>query len=258
MINYDKWCDSAQANIKNHEIRILTGRDADRDQAISLIAKKVPSHFASEEHLARVLKKLGKAKAAKFIEDKLPQTDNIRSGDLGEILACEYVEESTDYDMPIKRLRYKDHREMSMRGDDLIGVKMPEGKNPLGLLKGEIKSRVALTTAVVDEARKALRSNEGRPSPHALSFVAARLHDAGNHGPADVIDDAQLKHGIKLNQVAHLLFTFTGNDPKTFLENNLNAYTGRVKQHGVGLRVKGHKAFVKAVYEKVAEDGNDG
>lgn len=257
MVKYDKWCDRTEAKVKTHDLRVLTSKDARLDQAIALVAEKVPTHFAAEERLAGVLKRLGKEKAANYIEDKLPQSDKIRSGDLGEILACEYVDDATDYAMAIKRLRWKDHREMSMRGDDLIALKMPEGKAPLKFLKGEIKSRMALTTAVVEEARKALRANSARPSPHALTFVADRLREIGKHDIADAIDDAQLKTSIKLNQVAHLLFTFSGNDPKTFLEEDLKNYTGQVQQYGVGLRVKGHKAFVRAVYEKVIANGHD-
>ena len=47
----------------------------------------------------------------------------IRSGDLGEIYATEWIDaHSGGYRAPIKRLRWKDHRNMAMRGDDVIGI----------------------------------------------------------------------------------------------------------------------------------------
>jgi hypothetical protein len=66
---------------------------------------------------------------------------NVRgSGELGEILATELVEEMMDYEVPVRRLRYKDGREMALRGDDFIGIRVNAAGN-LHLLKGESKSR---------------------------------------------------------------------------------------------------------------------
>ncbi len=87
------------------------------------------------------------------------------------------------------------------------------------------------------------------------AFLADRLHDRGQSGLADLIDEAQLGKGIKLSQVSHLMFTFSGNDPAPFLRNDLGAYKGKVLQHSVGLRVHKHQAFIKAVYKKVIADG---
>ena len=47
----------------------------------------------------------------------------MRSGDLGEIYATEWIDSSERrLRAPIKRLRWKDHRNMAMRGDDVIGI----------------------------------------------------------------------------------------------------------------------------------------
>jgi hypothetical protein len=222
------------------------------------VAAIVPTHYAAEEHIARILDRLGKTQAAQFIREKLPESKAIRSGDLGEILATEYIAANTSYAVPIKRLRWKDHRNMAMRGDDVIGIEQDSGNDHLYFLKSEAKSRVTLSAAVLVEARASLDKDDGLPSPHALSFVSERLLQAGEIALADAIDTAQLKEGITSEDVEHLLFTFSGNDPSAFLQDTLEVYCGPVSQYGVGLRINGHAQFVHDVYEKVIADGNDG
>jgi len=125
--------------------------------------------YASPDRIAHILEKLGKSKAAAYVREKLPKGNKPRSGDLGEILATQYIDECTEYDVPIRRLRWKDHREMAMRGDDVIGIGSAEVDLPIRFIKSETKSRLALSTAVVLEARLALNDNGGlvRLSPDA-------------------------------------------------------------------------------------------
>jgi hypothetical protein len=82
--------------------------------------------------------------------------------------------------------------------------------------------------------------------------------ELGNTALADAIDDAQLKLGIPLQSVRHLLFTFSGNAPDAYLTASLQAYTGPLAQWSVGLRVDGHAAFVGNVYDLVISNANNG
>lgn len=252
MSNFAKWCTTKKVSVKGHDLQVLTADTAKLRIGTDAVAKIVPGHYASEKRVADILERLGKAKAAEYIKHKLPKGKSIRSGDLGEILAASYVTELMPYEVTVKKLRWKDHREMAMRGEDIIAVRINSKGKSLELLKGETKSRAALTAAVLTEARTALRKNNNRPSPHALSYVADRLFELGKIDVANAIEDAQLKKGIKLSQMAHFLFTFSGNDPVRLLERNLVAYKGQVSQYVVGLWVRSHQAFIKAVYGKVA------
>jgi len=255
MSGIKNWCASKDEDVKIHHLRVLEVDPAKITTAIEEIPKVVPGHYASAERVARLMQRLGKPAAAKFIEDKLPTSKSIRSGDLGEILGSSYVTEFTDFTTGINRLRWKDHREMAMRGDDIIAVRIVSSPEKINFLKGEVKSNVSLSPSTVTKARKALLNNKSRPSAHALTFLADRLHDKGQNDLADLIDDAQLVLGIKLKQVSHLMFTFSANDPTSILRNDLNAYTGTVAQYAVGLRVKTHQTFIKSVFEKVIADG---
>lgn len=147
---------------------------------------------------------------------------------------------------------------MAMRGDDVIGIARDQATDRLEFLKVEAKSRATLSARVVREARAGLDKDGGLPSAHALSFISARLLELGDTALADAIDDAQLKFGIPLQSVRHLLFTFSGNSPDGHLAGSLKAYSGPIPQWGVGLRVTGHAAFVGDVYDRVIANANNG
>ena len=228
------------------------------DVGIKAAAAVVPGHYASEERVAHALRRLGKQGAAKLIEEKLPTTKQIRSGDLGEIFATEWIDAySGGYRAPIKRLRWRDHRNMAMRGDDVIGMKQDVNTQRLLFLKTEAKSRAKLTSQVLDEARAGLDKDGGRPSAHALTFISECLFEMKNFSLVDAIDDALLKQGIPPESVTHLLFVFTGNAPEKLLTTALQNYAGSIGQWGIGLHVEGHGKFIGAVYDKVIADANN-
>lgn len=258
MAQFNDWCLSVDEPVGNHFRRVMTGQAANLAAGVQATAAIVPGHYASEEQMARAFARLGKLEAAALIQGKLPTTKAIRSGDLGEIYATEWIDaHSGGYHAPIKRLRWKDHRNMAMRGDDVIGILQDAQTQRLQFLKTEAKSRAALTGQVLTEARAGLDKDGGLPSAHALSFISARLLELGNLPFADAIDDALLKHGIPVQSVRHLFFTFSGNAPYALLATSLQSYPGPINQWGIGLRVEGHGAFIGAVYDRVIADANN-
>ncbi|MBO9829267.1 DUF1837 domain-containing protein [Xanthomonas sp. A2111] len=257
MAQFNDWCSAVDTQVGNHFIRVMTGQPERLPAGMQATAAIVPTHYASEEQVARALARLGKPAAAALIQGKLPTTKAIRSGDLGEIYATEWIDAHTAYRAPIKRLRWKDHRNMAMRGDDVIGILQDAQTQRLHFLKTEAKSRALLTAQVLTDARAALDKDGGLPSAHALTFISARLLELGNLPLADAIDDALLKHGIPAQNVRHLLFTFSGNPPDALLTGALQAYPGAINQWGVGLRVQHHAIFIGAVYDRVIADANN-
>lgn len=257
MVRFNDWCDGNDTQLGTHHLHIKTGRAVDRLTGVQLSAAAVPSHYAAEERVARALRRLGKPGAADLVTGLLPQTKQIRSGDLGEIYATEWIDAHSGYRAPIKRLRWKDHRNMAMRGDDVIGMILDQATQRMRFLKTEAKSRASLRAQTLTEARAGLDKDNGRPSSHALSFISARLLELANEPLADAIDDALVRHGIPLASVRHLLFTFSGNPPQALLTQSLQAYPGQINQWGVGLHVDGHAAFVGAVYDRVIANANE-
>jgi hypothetical protein len=221
--------------------------------AKKVVAAAVPSYYTQPKRVAQLLSDLGKPAAAKYVAEKLPTTVAIRSGDLGEILCNAYLLEATTYKRGIRRLRWKDHRNMSMRGEDVLGFRV-ESDGTLHVLKAEVKSGVSMSSTTIGKARAALCANVGLPSPHALAFVADRLKEPGGDKVlANALDRATLVTRLKKSQVMHMLFTFSGNNPSTQMETNLTAYTGKIKQRYVALHVDGHQAFIKSVYKAVGK-----
>lgn len=256
-MEFKDWCDSEDTALGNRHLRVMRGRPADIPTAIRSTATGVPTHYVAEERIAAALARLGKTASAKLIIDLLPQTSQIRSGDLGEIYATEWINADSGYRAPIKRLRWKDHRNMAMRGDDVIGMALDPATQRLRFLKTEAKSRIDLRTRTLEDARSGLDKDGGLPSPHALSFISARLMDLGTETLlVDAIDEALYRHGIPADTVTHLTFTFSGNSPQALLTQALLAYPGPFGQWGVGLHVDDHAAFVGAIYEQVIVDAN--
>jgi hypothetical protein len=226
-------------NLKNALIRVL------------------PDYYADPQSMAATLARLGKNAAAQKLLTKIPEVKKIRSGDIGEVLTSDYIEESTDFTVPIRKLRWRDHRNMAMRGDDVIGIFVDQQHQTIKFLKAEAKANKALSRKVLQEARAELDLDEGFPAPHALEFVAERLRETGNQALSDLIEKVQLVDGIRANQVEHLLFTFTASNPATLQKESFDAYDGNIKQTSVGFRVTEHQELIAGVYQGVIDGLND-
>ena len=255
-MNFEKWFDISAEVVNGHDYTAVNLVASDLEPVVNEIACMVPDHYIDPESIASTLERLGKPAAAKKLRTKLPQEKIMRSGDLGEILGMEYIDNQTQYFVPIKKLRWKDHQEMAMKGEDVIGIRLIETSQKPHFLKTEVKSRKKLQTEDVQNARSTLNVNEGRPTPHALAFLGERLREGGSTKLADIIDDAQWRDGIATSQMKHLLFTFTGNNPNRYQKAILETYGGNIKQQAVGLRIKKHQEFIAGVFEEV-ESGFD-
>ena len=252
MLQLSSWCVFSDVVIGDHNLYLVTGDPNRVSIGVEKTARIVPDHYLAEERVARTFDRLGKSEVASLIRDRLPMTKNLRSGDLGEIYATEWINaHSSGYNAPVKRLRWRDHRNMAMRGDDVIGIRVDPQSNRVFFLKTESKSRRRLTNTVLVEARAGLDKYDGLPSAHSLAFIADRLFELGDLQLADLIDEALLKYGISINDVKHLIFTFSENCPKELLTSVLQNYQGEILQWGVGFKVDRHEEFVNAVYDQV-------
>ncbi|MBK7670732.1 MAG: DUF1837 domain-containing protein [bacterium] len=206
----------------------------------------IRGHYVDPKITARRIASLGATKTAALLREHVPTEKKARSGDLGELLATEIAELELHYDVPIRRLRWKDGREMALRGDDIIGV--ARSKDKLLLLKGESKSRAALSTAALNEAGEALDSHRGRPTRHSVLFVAERLREMGGDDLAEELEEAVLEsfRGIP---VSHMLFVLTGGPPKSLLEAHLKGAAKKKRiRHAIGVRIKDHAEFIKLLF----------
>jgi len=69
MSNFKDWCNEAESSVSTHKLRRLSADPAKQAHAVEVIAKAVPEYYAAPSRVAGLLKKLGKAAAAKFVEE---------------------------------------------------------------------------------------------------------------------------------------------------------------------------------------------
>ena len=250
---------SSESSVKNslsHSFQCVELKPDEFDDFVSALVKIVPDHYLAPNSVADILERLGKKAAAQKLIDKIPEVKKIRSGDIGEIVTTDFIEESTKFFVPIRKLRWRDHRNMAMRGDDVIGVCANHSEQTVCFLKAEAKSYQSLNNDALSKARTELDNDRGLPAPHALGFVIDRLKDIGEDKLAHLLEKAQLVNGINTDQVEHMLFVLTASNPASLQKDALFAYEGEIKQSSVGFRVSRHQELIARVYQGVL-DGLD-
>jgi len=244
---FDRWLEVRDRTIRRHQKILLREKDGVRDALLDDLRNVVRSHYVSPEITARRLAELGALRTAALLRERLPAGKRSRSGELGEILATEFVTRKLAYEVPILRLQWKDGREMALRGDDVVAFHK-DANDGLSFLKGEAKSRARLTPDVVRQAADSLDQDHGRPGRHSVLFVAERLREQGADEIAVLLENAVL-NSFSGCVVEHLLFTFSGNSPDVHLSNHLKALRSGRRRYAVGLRIDDHGDFIQRIYE---------
>lgn len=234
---YPTWVDEASPVAG---LVLLAEKAGARAGALDAIQEAVRDHIVGAELLAR----LGFREAAEEVAANIPYAKRTRSGDLGEILGTEYVLQRLGFSVPLKRLRHKEDPDLPMRGDDIIAFRRAGAR--LKVLKAECKSRATLDAATVEAAVQVLDKHASRPNPRTLAFLRRTLlHFNRFEEAADI--KRLLDNPHPLQDVEHLVFTFSGNDPGPLL-GGVPAAEGP-KRHIVGLRVPDHQDFIRTVFE---------
>lgn len=237
---FEPWFENSDLD---DDVAILNEIEGGREKAFDVLVDTVADHLVD---LAVIEKMGGFSNTAHVLRNRLPQRKKDRSGDLGEVLATEYVDRKTVYKVPVKRLRYKDDRGSAMRGDDVLGFR--EAKSRVHVLKVEAKSRASLSATVIDEARKGLAKHKGRPNPSTLAFVEYILRKEDRDEEADLVRRLQCDT-IRVAELRHMVFTLSGNDPTKHLQANKESVRKGVKLLLRGCRVSSHGEFVHDVFE---------
>lgn len=258
MTLYKKWCEATKDKEKRKRYWTYTEKAGGRDAIRVNLIKTIRSHYDRLERIAEDIDRLGYSLAAEVLRAQLPQTPRARSGDLGEILATELVEEELGLRVPVRRLRYKDGRSMAMRGDDFIGAGYGTD-DKLILLKGEAKSNKKLGKSTVTTARKVLNRDSGRCTPDSLAFVANRLLESNDKDDNDLgrsmRDEVALK-SLKPDRIGHMLFTVSGDGPHASLKEDLAAAGTNRPHYVVNVHIADHQEFIAEIYQGVENLGN--
>lgn len=216
-----------------------------RERLNDAITRTVLDHLAGLD----IIERIGNyPRALSYVRNKLPTSKRVRSGDFGEILASEYIEQFTEYSVPIKRLRWKDDRSVAMRGNDVIAIRY--AKNRWILLKAESKSRASLGHATVAEATKGLNKHSGRPNPSSLAFISARLREQRRDDEAEVFEKLQTR-ALTADDVEHMVFTLSGNNPTRHLKKLAEAPASEFPCQLVGCMICDHATFIDQLFQQL-------
>lgn len=257
MALFKAWCADTKEKSKKKTFRTYSEKEGSRAAVLAQLGEAVRTHYDQADRIADDVARLGYDGASEILRALLPQSKRARSGDLGEILASELVEEDLGFRVPVRRMRFKDGCEVAIRGDDFIGVGH-DSDEKLWLLKGESKSRANLGNATIAEAREALNRYGGRCTPNSLLFIANRLLASADKDDVNlgrtIRDEVGLK-ALRANRIDHMLFTVSGNAPAAKLQKDLEEAGDDRNQHVVSLHIEDHQAFIAEVYEEAMKLG---
>lgn len=190
---FSKWLDCEIDNSRDNPHRKLS-EILLNDDIISQIAEWIKQHHISEkqtkltEQKKEILRKYG---LDEFVNSQnfFPDNDNTKKGNLGEIILCEYIESTSDYEILVYRLRYNPNVSQSMKGDDIVLFNKDDLRE--AIILGEAKYRIPATKSTIEEI---LTSFGGEPKlPLSLTFISNILRDNGNDDIADEIEVIQME-----------------------------------------------------------------
>lgn len=219
-------------------------RPGTRPVGLKTLKGLLADHFVGE---TTILQAGGYKKAAAVISNSLPSNKQVQSGDLGELLATEYLNGETAFVVPIKKLRWKSDRQTAMHGNDVIGVDATV--KPVRVLKGECKSRGKFSADVAEDAVESLDKHDGRPNPSTLAFITKRLYEEKRDDEAKVFQDLQCVGSIAAKNVTHMIFALSGTDPTKHLADAPKSKHRGIKRENAAILIVDHEAFVAAVYK---------
>ncbi len=257
MALFADWCECERTGAGRKRLLKYTEKPSGRAIIAATLPGVLRSHYDDARRIADDVAGLGYAKAAAILAERMPRSKKARSGELGEILATELVEENLGYRVPVRRLRYKVGREMALRGDDFIGV-IANNDGTLRFAKGESKSRANLSQATITEARTVLSRDAGRPTPTSVLFVADRLMDRGGAEEAlgRAIRNEVANQAVPAAHIEHIVFTISANIAPQALVDDLASAADDRPHTAVHVHVPDHQDFIKSSYEEALKLGN--
>lgn len=197
----------------------------DNGNTESLIDYLIP--LAKKHHISDVAlkRRIQQIKDLKILDLQIPDTlspyprnSTTQKGNFAEIFLAEYLEMTTNANMPVYRLRFNTNVSQSMKGDDVLLFDLDA--TPQRIIVGEAKFRKRPDAQAVLEMVSGLVRSSSTQLPASLMFVADQLYaekrvDLGKK----VLDCVKLiaKDEIKIDYVGLLMSNKNG---KTHVNRN--------------------------------------
>jgi hypothetical protein len=164
----------------------------DTDNVDTFLGYMLPilqKHHISPKNLEKrinLIKSLGH-NSFKLPTSPYPKNSKTQKANFAEIFLAEYLQLTSDAQLPVYKLRYNPNVEQSMKGDDVLLLDLDS--IPVRIIVGEAKFRGTPTKEAVTQAINVLFRPHIKTLPISLMFIADRLFDEGN----DVLGNKVLK-----------------------------------------------------------------
>lgn len=238
---FSKWLEAGSPS--GAGIDYFVEKNGNQKVGLDLLKPLMADHFVGE---STVLKLGGYEKAYTVLKNSLPTNKRTQSGDLGELLATEYVNSQTEFTVPIKKLKWKSDRQMPMHGNDVLGLSYEN--TPRRVLKCECKSRNRFGDSAVAEASNGLDGFDGRPNPSTLAFITKRLFEENKDDEAKMWSELQTKDALPARNITQMVFALGGNDPTPFLAKCPKAKVNGIQRKHAAIKLSTYADFVETVY----------
>ena len=194
-----------------------------------------------------LIKKLGFVNSAEYICNLLPTNDSTRKGNLGEVIACEHLCQRYGFSLPIFKLRYMDHPEMPMRGEDIIALEFNGQGNIQKICIGEAKTISTYRSRTVTSAHSRLLT-ACINYPRSLPLISSILCDMQEYHLASQIESLIANPFQDTITRENWIFLITENNPKDAFKpvEDLNEVVDELKV--VHLRLKNLADFINKIF----------
>jgi replicative superfamily II helicase len=132
------------------------------------------------------LKENGLESIVKYLHKATANNTRVWNGTIGEAIATSYILGSTDYIIPVFKLRFAPNRKMAMHGDDLLGMSFKTDGTPEKLLVVEVKNYGSNPKQAIEKASDGLLKVQ-QGSTTLLDFIINLLKTSGKYDQARMV-----------------------------------------------------------------------
>jgi|SanBayMetagenome_1026888.scaffolds.fasta_scaffold02826_2 replicative superfamily II helicase len=132
------------------------------------------------------LKENGLESIVEYLHKATENNTRVWNGTIGEAIATSYILGSTDYKIPVFKLRFAPNRKMAMHGDDLLGMRFKADGTPEKLLVVEVKNYGSKPKQAVENASDGLLKVQ-QGSITLFDFIISVLKTSGKYEQARMV-----------------------------------------------------------------------
>lgn len=236
---------------ENKVHRKLVGSNEMREQAIEKISEWIIKHHVSDKKINRLKKRkeqiLKKYGYDKHLQNVLPVAVKTMRGNGAEIILSEYLQETSQFETLVYRLRFNSNVNQSMKGDDVLLFNKENLQEKV--LLGESKFRKTPSKDVVEEITKDFGTQIKLPL--SILFVAERMSDFGEDELAAELEDLNID--IERGAVPVINVGFLLSNQNTAINVERNLFSKNPNFLFVSLGIEQPDEFLARCFEKANE-----